>query len=286
MIKLHICKKLALAEGEQMLTLDAELSANSFTALYGPSGAGKTTILQIIAGLVQPEEGIIEVNGETWLNTHRKINLPAQRRNIGYMFQDYALFPNMTVKQNLLFAASDKRNLKQLRDLLSLMQLENLADTKPSRLSGGQQQRVALARAIIKQPRVLLLDEPLSAIGSEMRIYLRQQLAALHQHYHFTTLMVSHDAGEVYQLADRVLQIERGRLITNGTPNDLFKLSEQNKLQLLAEVLSVDASGVKVLVNGQIITISTALINNQLVQPGDKVSLLCNSADLTIQKLS
>lgn len=286
MIKLNIRKQLTLAEGETTLVVDAELEGGGLTALYGVSGAGKTTLLKIIAGLMMPERGFIEVNGEIWLDTSRRINLPPQRRNTGFVFQDYALFPNMTVRQNLRFAAVHQNSDKSISELLELMQLEGLADTKPDRLSGGQQQRVALARAIIKQPQMLLLDEPLSALGSEQRLHLRAQLLTLHQRYQFTTLLVSHDAGEILHLANRVLHIRQGRIVSDTTPRQLFSNEHSSSLQLIGEVVRIGADSLDVLVHNRVVTLPLLAMEGKSFKPGEKVSLLCNSADLRVQKLS
>ncbi len=286
MIKISIRKKLKLAEGETILTVDAELPEASLTALYGASGAGKTTLLKIMAGLMQPDEGVIEVEGQTWLNTRQHINLPPQKRSTGFVFQDYALFPNMTVAENLQFAAPHKNLGQEITQLLEIMQLEQMKNVRPHLLSGGQQQRVALARAIIRHPRVLLMDEPLSALGSELRFELRSRLAALHKQYNFTAFLVSHDAGEIYQLADRVLHLHEGKIVADGTPAQVFGAADRSALQWVGEVIQITAAGVIVLVNHQVLMLPLTAVAGQALQPGQKVSLLCNWADLTIQKLS
>ncbi|QJD95598.1 ATP-binding cassette domain-containing protein [Mucilaginibacter robiniae] len=286
MIKISVRKKLHLAHGSSMLSVDAELPAQAFTALYGPSGAGKTTLLKIIAGLLQPEEGIIEVNGETWLNTHRKINMPIQKRSIGFVFQDFALFPNMTVRENLLYALPNRKQTDVIESLLTKVHLKNLANRKPDTLSSGQKQRVALIRALMRKPQLLLLDEPLSALDDAMRQHLQQELTSFYQEYGMNVLIVSHHLPEIIKLSNQVLQLEGGQLIKAGTPDMLFNL-EQNpdQLQLIGEVLSVDEQQVKLWVEHSMISIPLS-DNTALWKAGDKVTIACHTRDLRFKKLS
>ena len=284
MIRISIRKKLHLAGGNGQLNIDTELPDRSFTALYGPSGAGKTTLLRIIAGLLQPEQGIIEVNGKTWLNTSKKINLPPQKRNIGFVFQDYALFPNMTVRKNLLYAQPSNGIQTKADELLNTMGLQNLAHQKPALLSGGQKQRVALARALMRQPEILLLDEPLSALDDIMRQHLQAELQNLHQQYHLTTLLVSHHVPEIYKLAQRVIHIDAGQVIQSGSPAQVFNLHDALQgINLIGEVVNVSADEVEILAGQNLIRIKPSLQTTGLAL-GDKVSI--HAADLSLQKLS
>jgi molybdate transport system ATP-binding protein len=284
MIRISIRKKLHLADGNGVLNIDTELADQSFTALYGPSGAGKTTLLRIIAGLLQPEEGIIEVNGKTWLNTSKKVNLPAQKRNIGFVFQDYALFPNMTVRENLLFALPPKVDKHKADELITMMDLQNLAHQKPEMLSGGQKQRVALARALVREPEILLLDEPLSALDDATRHNLQAELQKVHQQYHLATLLVSHHVPEIYKLAQCVIRIEAGQLMQTGSPAQIFNLHEAGRgLNLIGEVVAISADKVEILAQNNLITVKPSSQTEGL-KIGDKVSI--HAADLSLQKLS
>lgn len=285
MIKINIRKRLRLAGGEAELHIDTELQNGSLTALYGPSGAGKTSLLNIIAGLMQPDEGIVEVNGVTWVNTYKKINLLPQQRSTGFMFQEYALFPNMTVKQNLEFAMAKDAGKEDIQHLLGVMQLENLAHQKLARLSGGQQQRAALARAIIRRPQVLLLDEPLSAVGNELRVTLRNQLAALHRQYGFTTILVSHELSEIYQLATRVLHITDGRIAADTTPGLLLN-TQDNALLLVGEILHSTHTAVEVLVNNSLVKFPVPADGMNHYTTGQKVTVRCTASGMSLQKLS
>jgi molybdate transport system ATP-binding protein len=267
MIKIRIHKKLNLADGASQLVVDAELPLQNITALYGPSGAGKTSLLKIIAGLMHPEDGFIEINGEVWLDTSRSINLPPQKRNIGFVFQDYALFPNMTVKQNLQYAAG-KNNSEALVDhLLNVTRLSGFASHKPATLSGGQKQRAALARALVRKPSLLLLDEPLSALDNETRLQLQQELLQLHSEYQFSALLVSHDVAEVYNLAHYMLSINNGKVIKAGSPAKVFGLSDDVKL--FGQVVSIDGDWMMVLVDQRLHRLKTA----EGLRVGDRVSL-------------
>jgi len=198
------------------------LFGNKITAIYGGSGAGKTTILRIIAGLIPPERGTITVKNQPWFSSEEKINVRVQERRVGFVFQDYALFPNMTIKQNITFALKDKNNHQLVDKLLEDTQLSNLKHQLPAHISGGQKQRVALARALALEPEVLLMDEPLSALDIETRIKLRELIRELHKKYQMTTVLVSHDIPEIFSLADNVLKINNNQLEACGAPKDAF----------------------------------------------------------------
>lgn len=284
MIKINIRKKLNMAAGAGMLHIDTELADHSFTALYGPSGAGKTTLLRIIAGLLQPEQGIIEVDGQTWLNTAKKISLPAQKRNIGFVFQDYALFPNMSVRENLLYALPHNGNKNKVESLLDIMNLQNLAYQKPELLSGGQKQRVALARALVREPQILLLDEPLSALDNATRNTLQQELKKMHQQYRLTTLLVSHHIPEIYKLAQNVIHINQGQIQKNGEPLAIFGIHQpKDGLVLIGEVVFINNEIIEILAEQNLITVKASAIIDKL-HIGDIVSI--QAGDLSLIKLS
>ena len=256
MIRINIRKKLNIPGGITELVINNELELNKITALYGKSGAGKTSLLKIIAGLMQPEQGYIEVNGKIWLDTAEKINLPPQQRKIGFVFQDYALFPNMTVKQNLEYALGKQSDKQIITDLLNLTGLNDFADHKSATLSGGQKQRAALARALVRKPSLLLLDEPLSAIDTETRQELQHQLLQLHNQYRFTALLVSHDVDELFKLANEVICIHNGTITQSGTPADIFATKQtDNNLDLRGVVIALDGNDMSVLINRQILVL-------------------------------
>lgn len=222
MIELNIEKQIHTFQGKEILVANTIIADNKITAIYGGSGTGKTTILRIIAGLAAPEKGQIIVKNRTWFCSKQKVNVKAQQRRVGFVFQDYALFPNMTVKQNIVFALKDKNNKLLLEKLLQETGLTNLSDQYPSNISGGQKQRVALARALALEPEVLLMDEPLSALDIETRIKLRELILELHNKYGMTTILVSHDIPEIFALADIVLKIKDNQVRECGAPKEAF----------------------------------------------------------------
>ncbi|EIU4540170.1 sulfate/molybdate ABC transporter ATP-binding protein [Campylobacter jejuni] len=256
MIKIDIKLPINTAKGKKQLELNTCLKANEITAIFGESGAGKTTLLKIIAGLIKPEFGRIEVGDELWLDTQKNINLAIQKRKIGFVFQDYALFPNMGVKENISYAATSKQKVEEL---LSLMNLENLAKIYPKNLSGGQAQRVALARALAREPQILLLDEPLSALDFKMRSFLQDELVKILQHFKITTLLVSHDLAEIYKLSHRILELSDGKIIKDARTNEFFTSSNLSaKLRLSATLLEIKKS--------DILMIFTLLLNQDIVK--------------------
>ena len=216
MIKIDIQKKLSNIE----LKINENISQNSFTVLFGESGAGKTSILNILAGISEPDSGEIIVGDEVWFSSKKKINLPPQKREIGYLFQDYALFPNMTVFENIKFANS---NISEIQKIIKIVGLQKLQNEKPANLSGGQKQRVALARAVVRKPKLLLLDEPLSALDLKMRENLQDKILEIFENFNITVVLVSHDISEIQKLATDILQIEQGKVIKKGTPKEIFK---------------------------------------------------------------
>ncbi len=269
MIDIAIEKELLFSSGKGQLQIAFQLEQQQFLTLYGASGAGKTSILRILAGLLTPDTGRIIIDGITWLDTANKINVPPQKRNVGFLFQDYALFPNMTVQENLTFALQKGQEKNPIKDLIELMDLGALQNRKPTTLSGGQQQRVALARALIQQPKLLLLDEPLSALDVAMRNKLQAYLLQIHQTYQLTTILVSHDIPEILRTSEEVIVIEQGKIIERGTPSDIFQKETSFILKGTIQALRKEAQSVKLtlLVGKEIIEMSveTATANNLLV---------------------
>ncbi len=234
MIKIDICKKLHGSGGDMDLSVNLNIKEHEFVALSGKSGSGKTTLLRILAGL-EESDGVIEVDGEVWQNSKR--SLPPQKRRIGFVFQDYALFPNMSVLENLLYVVKD-RNLAER--LLEITELTQLRDRLPNTLSGGQKQRVSLCRAMMNRPKLLLMDEPLSALDTDMRTKLQREIKLLHKEFGITTIMVSHDASEIYRLASRVIVLELGRVVNDGNIKDiLLKTKGSQKFSFEGELLDI-----------------------------------------------
>jgi molybdate transport system ATP-binding protein len=222
MIEMNISQRLSGAEGEFDLNFETKIPAGELVALYGPSGAGKSSVLKMLAGLMTPRKGWIKVDGEVWFDEAKHINRKPQLRNLGMVFQDYSLFPNMSVRGNLEFALQKGQPKKEVDLLLGLTELKSLQHKMPQHLSGGQKQRVALARALVRKPKILLLDEPLSALHSEMRQKLQNYVFEFHERFGLTTLLVSHDYNEVIKLSKRMLLLEDGRITQDGSPRQIL----------------------------------------------------------------
>ena len=272
MLDLHLTKPLHTAHGPALLDVRLTVPTGELLAVRGPSGAGKTTLLRLLAGLDRPTSGYLRVAGETWSDHARGLWLPPQRRGVGFVFQDYALFPNMTVRENLEFALPNRQNVSLVAELLNLVELSALAGRRPAALSGGQQQRVALARALARQPRLLLLDEPLAALDAPTRLRLQDVLAAAHRRFGLTTLLVSHDAAEIARLATQVVELEQGKVVRQGPP-----AAPTAPLHLRGTVLAVHPSPtgagelLEVELNGTRLTLSAPTPG---YQAGDAVTVM------------
>lgn len=284
MISLNIKKELHGSNGVMNLDINLSLQNGEFVALSGDSGSGKTTLLRVLAGL-EEAFGEIIVDGEIWLN--EKIKKPIQKRDIGFVFQDYALFENLSVIDNLLYVKKDKDLAKQLLSLTDLYELKN---RYPSSLSGGQKQRVSLCRALMKRPKILLMDEPLSALDPHMRLKLQDEILTLHKEFETTTIMVSHDPSEMYKLASRVLVLKDGKIIDDGLPKDiLLKTQGSQKFSfegVLLDIIKVDAINIAIVAIGQqIVEVVISNIEAQNLIIGEKVNVSTKAFSPTIKKI-
>lgn len=212
MMQLQVKKKLGFDHHSFDLDINLTIKQGELMGISGPSGSGKTTLLRIIAGLERKVQGYISYGNNCWFNSEKKIFLPPQKRSAGLVFQDYVVFPNMSVKQNLQFALENKQDSSYLDQIIAVMQLENILQQYPQTLSGGQKQRVALARALVRKPEILLLDEPLSAVDSQMRNQLQDFILGLHKQFELTTVLVSHDKEEIRRMSDRIIHIQEGKI--------------------------------------------------------------------------
>ena len=290
MIEFKIKKTLQSSGGKMQLNVDVTIPKGEFVTLYGKSGAGKTSILRILAGLMQPEKGKVEVEGIIWYDSKKNISLSPQKRKVGLVFQEYALFPNMTVKENLEYALPKGDSSAIIDELIEIVELGDLKNRKPHSLSGGQQQRAALARSLIQKPQLLLLDEPLSALDAEMRSKLQQYIVRLHREYHLTTIMVSHDVSEILKMSDLVIELTDGKITKTGTSQDVFGHKElSGKFQFTGEILTIEKQDV--------IHIISVIIGNELVKVvadekeankltiGDKVIVASKAFNPVIKKV-
>ena len=196
-----------------------EVRKGSFTTLLGESGCGKTTILKLISGFLQPDVGLIEIDG---VNQNR---IEPDKRKIAFVFQNYALFPHLTVKNNILYGVKNKKNennYKIFEDTVKSLNLDNLLNRYPHELSGGQQQRVALARSLVLNPKILLMDEPLSSLDTKLREKVRDELKEIQQKLKITTIYVTHDREEALSLSDNIAVIHEGKILQEGSPKELY----------------------------------------------------------------
>ncbi len=259
MISVVLQKKLKSATGDMQLDVAFEIKKGQLATLYGKSGAGKTTIFRILAGLLNSDQGKITVNNTIWLDTEKKINLPPQKRKIGFVFQEYALFPNMTVLENLKFALRNNKDDSFVKELIEIVKLGDLQFRKPDTLSGGQKQRVALARALVQKPEILMLDEPLSALDFEIRNKLQQYILQVHREFNLTTILISHDISEIIKMSDYLIELDHGKIIKQGLPTKVLTQNKvSGKFQLHGEILAM--------VNQDFIFIITVLIGKEIIK--------------------
>ena len=211
----------SFGEKEALTNLNFSIDNNSIVSVLGPSGCGKTTLIRLIAGLEQIQKG--EIFLEKSLVANKNLNVPPEKRPISYVFQDFALFPHMTVLENVSFAAGSKPNKKQLIDqVIHLAKVENFLEKYPHSLSGGEQQRVALARSIAVQPKLLLLDEPFSDLDINLKREIIDDTLHLINSLESSAIVVTHNAEEAMFLSDAILVMEKGKLIQIGTPHDIY----------------------------------------------------------------
>ncbi len=291
MLDIQLKKSLHGADGPMAIDVSLTVAAGEFITLFGESGAGKTSILRMLAGLMAPDAGRIQVGEEVWYDNARGIALSPQRRSVGLVFQDYALFPHLTVRENLEFAVAGKGEQAFIAKLLEMTNLVDLAGKKPATLSGGQKQRVALARALARRPRLLLLDEPLSALDLASRLRLQDELQQLHREFGTTTILVSHELSEVFKLSQRVFQLAAGKVIKSGTPEEVFIRDRvSGKFRFTGEVVAIRKE--------EVIHVITVLVGNHAVNAvasdddvrelnvGDRVVLFSKAFNPIIMKVS
>jgi molybdate transport system ATP-binding protein len=259
------------------------------TVLLGRSGSGKTTILRCLAGLERPDAGTIAFGPDVWFDARTRINLPPEHRGIGFLFQDYALFPHMTVEENIAFALADEpRPARSARvaELLGEFQLTGLGTRLPRQLSGGQQQRVALARAISRRPRLLLLDEPLSALDGPTRDEIRPGLKRFLARLSIPTYVVTHDRLDAVALGERVVIVDQGRIVQTGSTAEVFAAPANADVARLVGIESVATGVVVSAAEGVLqIAIGQAVVHAQgQAAPGATVDVCIRAEDVTLAR--
>ncbi|MBF0520839.1 MAG: ATP-binding cassette domain-containing protein [Nitrospirae bacterium] len=231
-LKVQICKKL------DNFTLDTDWTmGNEFTVLFGRSGSGKSLTLKMIAGLITPDSGLIELNGVLLFESTKRVNIKPQNRSVGFVFQDLALFPHMTVGQNIAYADRKKDN-ERVAELTELFYLKGLEDKLPSEISGGQRQRAAIARAIMRNPGCMLLDEPFSALDNPLRVEMRALIKDVKTMLNIPIVFVTHDIYEAYTMADKIIVYSDGRSVQTGTPEEIFSNPVSDEVKSLTDIKS------------------------------------------------
>ncbi|MBF7066767.1 ATP-binding cassette domain-containing protein [Campylobacter volucris] len=284
MLKVDICKIFKNKHNNFKLQAKFEIQQGEFLAIFGKSGSGKTTLLRVIAGF-EKALGFCEFNNEIFFN--QKQFLSIQKRNIGFLFQDYALFENMNVEQNLLFAKNDQ---KFANELLELLNLNSHRKNHILELSGGQKQRVALARALMRKPKLLLLDEPFSALDNEIKLNLHDYLLNIHKIYNITTILITHDVSEAYKLANKVIILDQGQIIKQGNPSEVFlKTQGSQKFAIKARILKLqpqDSIIVAILsIGSQITQIALSPLEAQNLKENDEVIISQKAFGLNLIKI-
>lgn len=266
---------------------------NEILVLFGPSGSGKSLALKNISGIVKPDKGYIKLNNAAFFDSANKIDVPIYKRGIGYVLQDYALFPHMTVFENIVYGikkggkAEANKNIAELQKFLRLEGTEGLY---PHQLSGGQKQRVAIARAIASDPAILLLDEPLAALDSPVRSKIRNDLIAIHKRFKIPTIVVTHDIEEAFVLGDRIAVIEDGRIEQIGSRDEVFYKPKTRKVARLLAVKNIfDGVVKKISSKGLFASIesdgfSITVNSKDGLKPGDNIEFCIRPEDIKIQK--
>jgi molybdate transport system ATP-binding protein len=291
MIELSLQKELKSATGAMLLDMDLSVKEGDILTLYGKSGAGKTSLLMLLSGLMRPDHGRITARGRVWTDTEKGIHLRPQDRNVGLVFQDYALFPNMTVRQNLTYALRQPGQDREIAHLVEIMDLRDLQDRKPDTLSGGQKQRVALARALVNKPELLLLDEPLSALDPEMRGKLQHYILEVHREFGLTTLLISHDVTEIIKMSDYVVEVDQGKILRKAPPGEIFTNERLNaKFQFTGEVMKMTRQDfiviVTVLVGRELVKVVANDSEVEGMEVGDRVLIASKAFNPVIHKIS
>jgi molybdate transport system ATP-binding protein len=209
-------------QGDFALSVDATITGR-FTAVCGPSGCGKTTVLDCVGGMRTPDEGEIVLDGAAFFSTIKKINLPLERRHIGYVHQGLLLFPHLSLARNLDYGRRRRPGPITLDHVVKILELDGLLRLKPHQVSGGQAQRAALGRALCSNPRLLLVDEPLVSLDRVIRRKIVEYLEKVKNEFAVPMIYVTHEAEEIRHLADEMLILERGRIVAQGTPNEVFE---------------------------------------------------------------
>jgi len=290
-LEFDLTKQFGKGETGFLLDVKAIIPTGKIIGVFGPSGAGKSSLLRLLSGLEKADRGFLKVNNTIWSDTKERFFLKPQQRTVGYLFQNYSLFPNMTVAQNLAFASEKNIDRDQLKELLAATQLTDKKNQYPKSLSGGEQQRAALARALVRRPSLLLLDEPLAALDEEIRQSLQTYILALHERFQPTTLLVSHDRQELAKLCDLVIEIAAGNIVQMGTPDLLFGDTQtidltEGSFRVLTLTRSENKLIVELIVGHQKIKIALNSASYPTLKSGDLIQIKGAAFTLLSKKIN
>ena len=290
MLEVNISKSLKSELSEFEMSINCRVENGEIIGLFGNSGAGKTSLLRILAGFMSPESGTITINDQPWFDHDKGVNIRTSHRNIGYVFQESALFPNMTVLDNLKYALQKGQSIDEINEITELAELNDLLDRKPGQLSGGQQQRVALGRALVRKPDLLLLDEPLSALDYQMRSRMQDIILQSQQILKFTVILVTHEMSEIFKVCNRVFIMEDGQIIDRGKPGEVFsKHKSGGKFSFTGEVLDISKEDVvyivTVLIGSEITKVIADETEANKLSVGDRVMVSSKAFNPIIQKI-
>ncbi len=264
-LHVKISKKLTNKNSNEFV-LNAEFKCgNEMIVLFGPSGAGKTLTLECIAGLEVPDKGYINVNGITYFDFEKSINISPQKRNTGYLFQNFALFPHLTVEENIIFGLRSGNNTKEkMQEMLDVFEIHGLEKRYPSQLSGGQRQRVALARALITRPKILLLDEPFSSLDYIVRMRLRRDLKKIRKIIKIPIILITHNPVEAYTMADTIIVYKHGGIEQIAPPKEIFSKPINENVAKLVGMNNIFKGKILDIINDEVMIQS----HKKIIAPG------------------
>jgi molybdate transport system ATP-binding protein len=290
LLEVDIHKRFGAQKDSFDLKINFEVSPGQIIAVYGDSGEGKTTLLRAISGLEKPDTGRVSFDNQLWFDSSTKYSMSPQQRKLGFVFQENTLFPHLTVRQNVAFAVNDKKDLGRVDEMIQRVEIKDLEDRYPSELSGGQRQKVALARSLVQRPKLLLLDEPLSALDHTARTQLQDLILEIHKELQLTILLVSHDVPEIIKMADSVIRIHKGSIESINTPQELFGGNgPSDEFHMTGTILSFEqkegSTFATVYLHSNVLQVRIPEDEKESFKVGDEISLSAANFDPKVRKI-